>query len=59
MVKVTWMLEQNFLGGIDMSTHHDEAGLGRRFEFGKNWSNFFQVVNNDRINLRISLYRSN
>lgn len=34
-----------------MSTHQNEVELGRRFEFGKNWSNFLQVVNSDRINL--------
>ncbi len=34
-----------------MSTHQNEVELGQRFEFGKNWSNFLQVVNSARINL--------
>ncbi len=34
-----------------MNTHQSEIALGRRFEFGKNWSNFLHVVNSDRISL--------
>ena len=33
-----------------MSTHKDEVKLGHRFEFGKNWSNFIQAIDNNRIN---------
>jgi 2-polyprenyl-3-methyl-5-hydroxy-6-metoxy-1,4-benzoquinol methylase len=44
-------IETHFLVRQGMSTHQNEVELGRRFEFGKNWSNFLQVVNSDRINL--------
>ena len=29
--------------------HRDEVSRGERFEFGKNWSRFLRVLNNDRI----------
>ena len=35
-----------------MSTHASEVESGERFEFGRNWSRFLQVLNEDRIRAR-------
>lgn len=32
-----------------MSSHKQEVGSGQRFEFGKNWSNFLQLLDDERI----------
>ncbi len=32
-----------------MSTHADEVQSGERFEFGRNWSRFLQILDDDRI----------
>ena len=34
----------------DVSTHASEVKSGERFEFGKNWSRFLRLLNDDRIN---------
>jgi 2-polyprenyl-3-methyl-5-hydroxy-6-metoxy-1,4-benzoquinol methylase len=32
-----------------MSSHDSEVKSGKRFEFGKNWSRFLEILNNERI----------
>ena len=32
-----------------MSTHQKEIAEGQRFEFGKNWTRFLRVLNDERI----------
>jgi 2-polyprenyl-3-methyl-5-hydroxy-6-metoxy-1,4-benzoquinol methylase len=33
----------------DLQIHADEVAKGERFEFGKNWSNFLSILDDDRI----------
>ncbi|MGH8523298.1 MAG: hypothetical protein ACREXY_03515 [Gammaproteobacteria bacterium] len=34
-----------------MTEHAQEVSLGKRFEFGANWTRFVALVNEDRIRL--------
>ena len=34
-----------------MSNHQNEVAQGERFEFGKNWSQFLELLNDERIEM--------
>ena len=42
----------------DVSTHASEVKSGERFEFGKNWSRFLRLLNDDRINSAVESLKS-
>lgn len=41
-----------------LSTHASEVGRGDRFEFGKNWSRFLRLLNEDRIGAAVESLKS-